>query len=180
MKNDLSGVELDLFFKRLFRLSSEAERQYYMMYVLVYLCGARAGPLPVGIGYEKRADMGNGFRRSETQTLRWSDCCFCRIEDGSSNALGVKVTRPYIKGYQQEFNRKECNKVWKICVNAGQRFEFDFAQLSALMTFERGPFINVHTIENLLFGSAVPVVDLEVKKEAVFVQQAHSNRHLGP
>jgi hypothetical protein len=91
-KNDLTDVELLLFLQTLhhFEASKEHWRQSYIVWVSVYLRGARSSSFAVGGGYEKGADMGKRKRRPQSETLRWSHLDFFRVR--ATGALAVRVT----------------------------------------------------------------------------------------
>jgi hypothetical protein len=82
-KNNLTDVELDMFWRYTKSYKGANLQQHYFAYLITYITSIRPGSISVSSGHEK--DISRGIPRDET--LRWSDIDFFNTPDGRGMGL---------------------------------------------------------------------------------------------
>ncbi|KAF2656801.1 hypothetical protein K491DRAFT_777681 [Lophiostoma macrostomum CBS 122681] len=166
-KNDLGDVELSLFYGAVLAKRSHVLdwQQHYTVWVSLYITGTRPGSITVCPGYERGAELGLGIRRTEDETLRWSDVDWIRFDNG----IGVRVTLRYLKMYRRPHKRytAETSRYFTFVPTTGTRFEFDVSVLLFALAQSRGLFQD--SVEEVLNDQSPIRVNTTIAQQAVFV-----------
>ncbi|OAG05100.1 uncharacterized protein CC84DRAFT_1260348 [Paraphaeosphaeria sporulosa] len=173
-KNNLSDVELSLFFQHIMRQSYGVQnyKQHYVAMLLAWTTSARPGTFTVSKRYHKGARTGiEGTVREVAQTLYWKDVAFRRLEDGD---IAVRVTLRYHKGYRNPHATGahfDPSKTFTFLPTLGSRFEFDLALMLTGLAWNRGLFVGYQSLEAVLDGEEEFLrTNAEIEEQAVFVQ----------
>lgn len=173
-KNNLTDVELSLFYRQLFKLHQGAEnwKQHYAAWVLIYITSTRPGSFTVAQGYEAGASLGaSKLKRSVDETMRWSDVVFVRMPE--TTGISARVTFRYLKMQRNPYTSRPVigQKTFTFLPTRGERYEFDLSAILTALAFSRGLF-PFDTLEELYAFEPdrmyLPTVEV-VSKQAVFL-----------
>lgn len=151
------------------------KRQHLADFRQVYITGVRPGSFTVCPGYEKGADLGQGLKRPEDETLRWSDIAFFRYPD--KDGIAARVTFKFLKNQRNPYTNHmiEGKKVFTFLPTQGDKYELDPSAVLLALAYSRGLF-PFKTIEELHADDRFYVpTKPDVEKQAVFVTANQAN-----
>lgn len=141
-KNNLTVIELSLFFKHLGSFTRDIKnwQQHYLGWTIMCITGMRPGSFTVAPGYEEGADMGDGkTKRSMSATLYWEDVEFLRID--GVDGIVVRVNFKYDEEHNPFANssRDTARQLTFIPIES-DRHELDLSALFLAIGWSRGLF----------------------------------------
>lgn len=143
--------------------------------MLVFITSVRPGSFTICPGYEKGSFLAdNETRRSEDETLRWSDIDFFRVE---GSGIGFKINFRYVKGARDPHVRKQISatRTFTIFPLNSDDYHFDLALLMTALAYSCGLFADVGSPAELFAGALANLPKVaDVDQQAVFLASNQS------